>query len=200
MYKKLLIICFVLLLCGCKKLDDNVQYIEFVNDCLSENYINNDVSLGYKFYVPKGVKKVHDYDYNQVFFAYDSFIYLYVDIISYYHKKELQYTKLGNEFYFENFVYNGKNGYLKIEKIEDDYLVTIVYNYSRIEIVAKKDNLNKLITVGSIILNSIDYNDVVIEKVLGGDLGEFAEFTYEVDKPEGAVSNFSQILEENVQK
>ena len=40
----------------------------------------------------------------------------------------------------------------------------------------------------------------MIEKILEGDLGQFSEFTYEVDKPEGASSNFSQYLEEYVQK
>ena len=200
MYKKLLLICFVLLLCGCKRLDENVQYIEFVNNCFSDKHMSNDVSLGYQYYVPRGVRKVHDYDYNQVFFAYDSFVYLYVDIISYYYQKELQYMETGNEFYFEKIYNNGKNGYLKIDKNENDYLVTIVYHYSKIEVSATEENLNKMITVGSIILNSIHYNDVVIKKVLEGNLGEFAEFTYEVDKPEGAGSNFSQFLEEYVQK
>ena len=41
---------------------------------------------------------------------------------------------------------------------------------------------------------------IVIEKVLSGDLGQFSEFTYEIDKPDGASSNFSQFLEEYVQK
>ena len=49
-------------------------------------------------------------------------------------------------------------------------------------------------------LNSITYNDTVIEKVLEGNLGEFSEFTYEVKKPDGSSSNFSQYLEEYVQK
>ena len=54
--------------------------------------------------------------------------------------------------------------------------------------------------MSSIILNSIEYNYIVIDKILEGELGQFSEFTYEVDKPEGASSNFSQILEEYVQK
>lgn len=200
MYKKLLLICFVLLLCGCRRLDDNVQYIDFVNNCLNDKYMSNDVSLGYQYYVPRGVRKIHDYDYNQVFFAYDSFIYLYVDIISYYYQKNLKYVETGNEFYFEKIDHDGKNGYLKIEKNANGYLVTILYHYSKVEVFTSEDNLDKLVTIGAIILNSIEYNDVVIKKVLEGNLGEFAEFTYEVDKPEGAGSNFSQYLEEFVQK
>ena len=40
----------------------------------------------------------------------------------------------------------------------------------------------------------------MIEKVLEGNLGEFSEVTYEIKKPDGASSNFSQYLEEYVQK
>ena len=57
-----------------------------------------------------------------------------------------------------------------------------------------------MITLSSIILNSIKYNNKVIEKVLARDFGEFSELTYKVDKPEDASNNFSQYLEEYVQK
>ena len=57
-----------------------------------------------------------------------------------------------------------------------------------------------MVTLSSIILNSITYNDRVIEKILEGNLGEFSEVTYEIKKPDGASSNFSQYLEEYVQK
>lgn len=68
------------------------------------------------------------------------------------------------------------------------------------EFFSSREKLGENITLSSIILNSIKYNDVVIDKILEGDLGEFSEFAYELDKPEDASSNFSQILEEYVQK
>ena len=76
--------------------------------------------------------------------------------------------------------------------------------YNHLILLAKNQqgykNLSKMVTLSSIILNSITYNDRVIEKVLEGNLGEFSEFTYEVKKPDGSSSNFSQYLEEYVQK
>ena len=87
-----------------------------------------------------------------------------------------------------------------LEKNDEQYYLSVVYNYSKIEGYVEKKMINKVITLSSIILNSIDYNEMVIEKILEGDLGQFSEFTYEVDKPEGASSNFSQYLEEYVQK
>ena len=59
-------------------------------------------------------------------------------------------------------------------------------------------NLNKLITTSSIILNSITYNRVVIEKVLDESLASSREFTYEFKKPTDASNDFSQYLEEYV--
>ena len=200
MYKKILFICFIFLLAGCTNINDSQDYVSLVKNCFTSKNVVNDVSLGYKYYVPKGVEKIHDYDYNQVFLSNDSSIYLYVDIISYYYKKDLQYQKTGKEFYYETFQKGNKKGYIKIEQEGDTYFVNIVYHYSKIEFYSDFNHLNKLITLSSVMLNSITYNDTVIEKVLEGNLGEFSEFTYEVKKPDGSSSNFSQYLEEYVQK
>ena len=200
MYKKIFFICFIFLLAGCTRIEDNDNYLDLVNDCFNDHVVANDVSLGYKYYVPIGVEKIHDYDYNQVFLSNDCSIYLYVDIISYYYKKDLQYQKTGKEFYYETFQNGNKKGYIKIEQEGDTYFVSIVYHYSKIEFYSDLSHLNKLITLSSVMLNSITYNDTVIEKVLEGNLGEFSEFTYEVKKPDGSSSNFSQYLEEYVQK
>ena len=197
MTKKKLIICLLFLLLGCKRIDNNDNYIEYVYNCLNSNKITNNVSLGYKYYIPKGVKKIHDYDYNQIFLTKKTKIYLYVDIISYFYKKNLIIEKKEGCYYYKEF---NNNGYIQIEKKDDEYYTTIVYNYAKVEFYSSKEKLNENITLSTIILNSIEYNDLVIEKILDGELGEFSEFNYELEKPEDASSNFSQILEEYVQK
>ena len=201
MQKRLLLVCFLLLLVGCTKIQENNNYIESIKICLNEKSNTNNVSAGYKYYIPKGVKKIKDYDYNQVFLIEDQYIYLYVDIISYLYKKDLIIEKENNIYYYEKLNFNGKKGYIKIEEKENSkYFLSILYNYSKIEGYVSKEKLSKIITMSSIILNSIEYNDTVIEKILEGDLGKFSEFTYELKKPEDASSNFSQYLEEYVQK
>ena len=199
MAKKKLIICLLFLLLGCKRIDNNNNYIEYVYNCLNNTNITNNVSKGYKYYVPKGIKKIHDYDYNQVFLNKETKIYLYVDIISYFYNKELVLEKKDNSYYYQEFK-NNKNGYIQIEIVDDKYYTTIIYNYAKIEFLSNKDDLSKNITLSTIILNSIKYNNSIIKKILEGNLGEFSEFNYELDKPENASSNFSQILEEYVQK
>lgn len=202
MRKKIMLICLVLLLLvGCKKIDNNDDYVGLILNSLNDKQMTNHVSSGYQYYVPKGVKEIHDYDYNQVFLIDKNYVYLYVDVISYFYERELVHDSNQSNYYNETFEYNNKKGYITIQKEEEEtYFLSIVYHYSKIEAYVTEDDLSKVITLSSIILNSIDYNDVVIEKILEGDFGQFSEFTYEVDKPDGASSNFSQILEEYVQK
>ena len=200
MHKKLLLICLAFLLVGCKRIDNEKDYVKLVNNCLVDKISTNDVSQGYKFYIPKGIKKVQDYNYNQVFLANDTSIYLYVDIVSYYYKRELNYEKNKKAMYFKEIKHKKKNGYIEISKEDNLYFVKIIYNYAKIETYTTEDDLNKIITLSSIIINSIDYNDKVIEKVLEGDFREFSEITYEVKKPNDADNSFSQYLEEYVQK
>ena len=202
MRKKILVIFLLFLLVGCKKIDNNSSnYIELVTNCLNDKHITNNVSLGYKYYVPKGVKKVKDFDYNQIFLIDGSRAYLYVDVISYFYDKEINLEETNDDFYYHEINYNDNVGYIRItQKSNEEYYVSIVYNYARIEFYTTYDKLNKMITLTSIIINNIEYNDTIIEKVLEGDLGQFSEFTYEVEKPEDVDSSFSQYLEEYVQK
>ena len=204
MKKKIIIILLLFLLLGCKKIEkNNNNYIELVTNCLNDKGITNNVSLGYKYYVPKGVKKVKDFDSNQIFLIDGSKVYLYIDIISYFYNKEINIDVERDStqyFYYQKIKYNDKNGYIKIIKEDDkDYFVTIVYNYAKTEFYSSYEQLNKMITLSSIIINNIEYNDAIIEKILEGELGQFSEFTYELEKPEDASSNFSQVLEEYVQ-
>ena len=200
MHKKILLICLTFLLVGCTKINNTKDYITLVNNCLKDKKMTNEVSLGYKYYIPKGARKIHDYDYNQVFLVGENTIYLYVDIISYFHKKEINYEKTNNAIYYHEIKHNNKQGYVEISKEEEKYFLKIVYHYSKIEVYTNEKDLNKMITISSIILNSIDYNEKLIERVLEGDFGEFAEINYEVKKPTDASNSFSQYLEEYAEK
>ena len=198
---RLLVVLLIILLTGCVKIEkEDINYNELIVGCLDKKSITNNVSLGYKYYIPKGVKLIKNYDYNQKFLIGGDSLYLYVDVISYYYKNKLTYEDGGGSYFYNKISYDGKTGYIKITQDDDRYFVKIVYNYSKIEAYTDYDNLNKVVMMGTIILNSIDYNKDVIEKVMNESLGSFSEVTYEVDKPEDASSNFSQFLEEYIQE
>ena len=58
MYKKLLLICLIFLLVGCTRVDKTEDYISIINECMKDKTVTNQVSLGYKYYVPKTIKKL----------------------------------------------------------------------------------------------------------------------------------------------
>ena len=183
-----------------KNRKDDKDYNSIIISCLTRKIITNEVARGYKFYIPKGVKLIKNYDYNQKFTVDNDEIYLYVDIVSYYYKNKLRYENELNSYYYKEISYNGKKGYIIITEENNKYLVKMVYNYSKIEAYTTKDNLNKVITISTIILNNIKYNDKIIEKTIDETAGIYKEVTYELDKPEDASNKFREYLEEYVQK
>ena len=94
----------------------------------------------------------------------------------------LEYSKLLN--------YNGKTGYLEIKKQEDKYHILYEYNYAKIEAVVKESLINETIMNMSYILSSIQYNDVVINSLVGENVLEFKEEKYEVEKPKENENTF----------
>ena len=201
MQKKILLVSIlILILSGCMKIDKNSQnYISIINNCLNTKTISNDVALGYKYYLPKGVKLIQNYDYNQKFSVGQNDLYMYVDINSYYYKSKLK-KQTSDNYYYHKIKKGKKTGYISISKSNNLYFTKIVYNYAKMEFYSNSNDLNNLITLSTIILNSIDYNDIIIEKVLGENLGDYSEITYELKKPEDASNDFSQYLEEYVEE
>ena len=90
MKKKFLLLMVLLLCIGCTRIDNTDDYKVIIDDIIEENNIStNTASMGYKYYLPIGVKKVYDKDYNQKFKYEDVNIYLYVDAVSYYYHNPL---------------------------------------------------------------------------------------------------------------
>ena len=203
MRRRLLIIVLVMLLTGCTKIDESSNdYNQLIVGCLSKKTITNNVALGYKFYVPRGVKLIKNYDYNQILMIDNDYIYLYVDIISYYYKNKLNNKdSMNSYYYYQEFSSNNKFGYIAITENEgNSYYIKIIYNYAKIEFYTSKEKMSKYISLTTIILNNIEYNDIVIENILENNSGSFSNIKYQVDKPLDASSNFSHFLEEFVQE
>ena len=79
----LLVLTTLFLITGCTAVRIDTDSIDnTINVVLSKNNkLYNRVGKGYKYYVPRGVKKMHEYDYNQIFLYYETKLYWYVDII-----------------------------------------------------------------------------------------------------------------------
>ena len=93
MKKKFLLLMVLLLCIGCTRINNN-NYDVIVNDVIeNSNNIYNTNSLGYKYYLPFSINKVYDKDYNQKFKTDNVYIYLYVDVVSYYYHNNLNFNE-----------------------------------------------------------------------------------------------------------
>ena len=198
--KKTFILLLILVLCvGCTRIDkvDNLDVI--VNKVLENNKKSaNTTSIGYKYYLPAGITKFYDKDYNQKFKVEDNYIYLYADIVSYHYKNALNFNDESKDaYYYRQISNNDKTGYIKIQKKENDkYYIKIVYNYAKIESFVEKTKINKILANSMIILDSIDYNETLIKNIIEDDNFKGADKEYKIDKPEDAKSKFYEYLSE----
>jgi len=201
--KKVFILLLILTLCaGCTRITDLENYDIVINDIINnDKNIVNTTSMGYKYYLPLGVEKVYDKDFNQKFKIDDVYMYLYVDVVSYYYKNKLNFNDVNTDsYYYKELNINGKSGYIKVTLEDDLYFIKIVYNYAKLESYVSKTKLNNVLTNSMVILNSIDYNDNLIENILEDDYFSSVDKEYEIDKPDDAESKFSEYLSEYVQE
>lgn len=200
--EKFLLIVIIIFLTGCVKIDNRIEYKRVIDSCKKNNNLFNNVSTGYSYYLPRGVRKLKDYDYNQVFLYNDNKLYLYVDIISYYYKSSLIDKGDESNSYFYSKLNDSKNsGYIRVVKKNNEFDAVVVYNYAKIEFVVSTEyELKKMLAISTIILNSVEYKDSIINKIISGNYGEYSDFKYVLEKPDGSSNSFSEFLEEYVVK
>ncbi len=179
MKKVIVLLSIVLLLmtgCSIKKLDDK-DFESNMNVLLSEKISNSNVNFeGYKYYVPEGLKFVNKEEYNAIFKdRFNNKYYLYVDVISYYHKIENTY-KINQDAYYSKVIdYNDKTGYLEIIESGSKYYVEFMFNYAKIEVLVDKDQLVNAMNNMCYVLRSIKFNDKVLESLVGDNVLSYTE-------------------------
>ena len=165
--KVLLLISIILFCSGCNTIN-NMSIEEIVDFTSSSNLkISNQYRSGYKYYVPSGVGVYSKNDYNEILLKSNYRIYFYVDVVSYYNKVVKKY-EVNNEAYYSQEISNGdKFGYVEINKYNDKYfLLEIMYNYAKIEVIIDEELINEAVTNAMIILTSISYNDNIINNLM----------------------------------
>lgn len=175
MKKVSIIIGIIFLLTGCTNIK-NMSYEDTLKHFAYEKGTPKINRTGYKYFLPKGMQVKDSTLYNEIIEDARFSYYLYVDAISYYNKIEKAHKFNDKALYKENISYDEKSGYLEINLVKNDkYLVEIVYNYAKIEVIVDKDNINQAIISAINILKSIEYNDSIIANLLGEDILNFSE-------------------------
>ena len=145
--RKIFILLLLIILCtGCMRIDKEDNKDLIIEEVLNSEAKPNTMARGYKYYLPLGVSKVYDKDYNQKFKFDDNYIYLYVDVVSYFYNNSLNFSNENNNnnFYYKEIKNGNKNGYIKITEEENElYLIKIVYNYAKIETYIRKKEIRR---------------------------------------------------------
>ena len=199
MYKKITIIICLLFLTACTKQTyyiNNLSYEDIINVSINDNgKTTNTNNKGYKYYLPTGFIVSKDNGYNQELLSDDNTrYYLNMDIVSYYYKNKMKTSHDLNDYKYYEFENNNKSGFLKITQNNDTFFVELCYNYAIIEVEVKESNIRYAISRGIIILNSIEYNDLIIQKYIGNNDIDNAETVYKIPEPKDKDSS-KNILE-----
>lgn len=166
--KKILIILLLLTLTGCSIVRIDVSSIDNTVDVIlsKKNTLYNEDGQGYKYYIPNGVTHIDTNDLMHTLYYNGEYLYLYVDIVSYYYKNDINYKKSNNSYFYKR-INNGKQkGYVEVTQQDNLYYVNFYYNYARIEALVTKENLNTTIMNASYILSTINYNKKLIKTML----------------------------------
>lgn len=200
MKKFFVLLLLPIFLSGCTRIDNEKEYKNIANNIInSSTNLVNTATRGYKYYLPKGVSLIYNIDFNQKFRILEEDIYMYVDIVSYYYKKDLNDYEDDFNYYFSNISSKDKVGYIGINKEDNEYFVKIVYNYAKVEFYTNEDKLSSLISYAMIIINSIEYNDVLILEIIEDNNIRSEDTVYNIIKPDDSESKFNEYLEEYVQ-
>ena len=122
--------------------------------------------------------------------------YLYIDVISYYHKTPIKYEEDKSLYYSKHFDSTKKAGYLEVSGAKDNnkYYVEFVYNYAKMEALVSRDDLVDVITNMAYILRSVSYNDKVLDSLVGENILSYAEETFTLFETEASQSDFIDVV------
>ncbi len=190
MKKVLLFVCLLVLLTGCTNINKS-DYGEIVGNIATKASSSNVYRTGYSYYLPRGMKVYSSKLYNEVIEDENYRYYLYVDMVSYYKKINSEYNIISTAIYSQKINFDNKFGYVEINLLKNDkYLVEIMYNYAKIEVIVDKSNCNNAMLSIINILKSIEYNDSIIANLMGDDILNFNEEEFNIFNTAGSESNY----------
>jgi len=184
-------------MCGCTKLNnENIDNV--IADAIDARLdLTNQYRTGFKYYLPTNMSIINSARLNEVLSNGNDKYYLYVDLVSYYEKQDLEYEEKQDVYYSKTLNIDNKKGYLEINVKNDKYLIEIMYNYAKIEVMVDKDSINETVANCLVILSSIKYNDNIIKNMMGEDILNYSEEKFSIfDENRTNDSNFLEYVQE----
>ena len=198
MHKRITIILLLcLILCGCSNIKD--YSIEDITKKLETPIKGSNIyHTGYKYYLPFGMQLTDYMLFNDVIEDEKYHYYLYASEIDYYNKTKNKYEVCSKCYYSKLLDSNKKIGYIEINLDKNgQYLIEIMYNYAKIEVMVSKEDINHAIINAVTILRGIKYNDAVINNLMGNDIINNQEENYNIFNTTSSDSNYLKYIEED---
>ncbi|HOZ88865.1 MAG TPA: hypothetical protein PK737_01340 [Bacilli bacterium] len=183
MKKIWLLIVALLLTSGCTNITQ-AKYDRIIANAVSSKLILYDqYRSGYKYYLPKGLIIKEYRDFNEIITDNTNNYFLYVDAVSYYNHVVNDYQVKKKAYYSQEINYEDRFGYLEVNQTaQNKYLIEIMYNYAKIEVIVDKGELKRAITNAINILSSIKFNNQIIAKKMSDEISLFNEVEYNIFK------------------
>ncbi len=157
----------LILLCGCTSIKNDLFEDIIYNSLNSEMTTKNINRLGYRYYLAKGLSIKESKPYNDVIISNRYNYYLYVDLVSYHNQVKFTYEENPQAYFSRQIIKGDLFGYIEINNYKNNqYLLEIMYNYAKIEVVVYEDDIKDSLAYAMSILASITYNDNVIANTL----------------------------------
>ncbi len=176
MRKKLILILTMLIVTtGCVNVQ-NASVEEITDEILKSKFvIYNHNNKGFKYYLPNGMTVSYKDEYNEIIKSNGYTYYLYVDLVRYFAGESLDYNE-EDAYLGSVFTNDDKKGIINVYyKEKNSYLVTVEYNYAKVEVYVKKQDINEAIANALTITTTIKYNKSIIENMIGKDLSSVEE-------------------------
>ncbi len=178
--KIVLILIIVLFITGCARVKE-LSYDNIINYFNLKSKPANNYRKGYSFYVPRGLG-VEDAGLNYAILSNSKEkYYLYFDLVALNESRVLTHENSNKNVYFSNIQKGNKTGYLEIKNYENNqYLIEIVYNYAKIEVMVDSEEVNTALVNAISILNSVKYDKIVISNLLKEDNLNYTEEVFDM--------------------
>lgn len=200
--KKIIIFLFIVTFAvGCSDIRKEKYDDIIANKIESSKKRSNVKKKGYSYYVPRSLRVTKNEGLNDLLTGEKYDYYLYVDLVSYFNKAPLNATNNKDIYYFKEYKFADKYGYLKVIKRENDkYLIEIMYNYAKIEVIVDESDINVALDNAITILSSITYNDNIIKNLMGKNVLKFSEEEFNMFEKANSENDVLEIFEKETEE
>ncbi len=205
--KRFILIAIVLLASGCTNINKNLTSKDDIDKNFNtlqatitdSNYeMYNNYRTGYKYYTPKGLYVRGGSEYNEIINSRKYSYHLYVDVISFYNRVISKYEEDSKALYSKQINNKDKFGYVEVNELKNDrYLLEIMYNYAKIEVIVDKSDLEVAFANSMIILSSVKYNNDILTNLVGENVLTSKEIEFNIFETKKTESNFLEVEANN---